>query len=94
LKHALSKPSNRTVSKTIIAAITAVRPLSRRLAPPLPAEKQTARRQASRNYGAPPPPKFLRRATACSNYRFNRQVNNDGSSYNGVLQDIGSLYCT
>jgi len=32
-----------------------------RLAPP-PAEKQTARSQASRNYGVPSPPKFLRRA--------------------------------
>jgi len=36
-----------------------------RLAPP-PAEKQTAHRQASRNYGAPPQPKFLRLAAACS----------------------------
>jgi len=42
-----------------------------RLALP-PAEKQTARRQASRNYGAPPPPKFLRRAAACSDYRPSR----------------------
>jgi len=55
------------------------------LAPPS-IEKQMARRQVSRNYGAPPPPKFLQRAAACSDYRPSRQVNNDNSSYSGVLQ--------
>jgi len=44
------------------------RPLSRRLAAPSPAEKQTTRRQARQNYVAPPP-KILRRAAVCSDYR-------------------------
>jgi len=57
---------------------------------PPPAEKQMACRQASGNYGAPPPPKFLQRAADGSDYRPSRQVN-DSSSYNGLLQDIGSL---
>jgi len=42
--------------------------------------------------GAPLSQPKLRRAAACGAYKPSRQVSNDSSSYNGVLQDLESLY--